>query len=249
MKRNYKQLLHSFFRGFGRSSSFSTVVSANMKIIFGGKFIWFLLTSFLLFAYFVCNSLWRGELPDEAMVYGHLFFPALLLVFYPAAFGIQNDADHRLLELLFGIPGYMFRVWLARLLLIFVLVFLLLVSYGLVTYVLVCPVQPLSMGVQQMFPVMFMGSMAFWLSTVTRNGNATALILIILSILLIFLRNSFLLHTMWDISLNPYSIPDNIHPIIWQSTVLKNRLFLSIGAIVWILLALINLQKREKFIG
>lgn len=91
-------------------NSFTTLASANMKIIFGGKFIWFLITSFLLFAYFVCSSVWWGELPTDEMIYGHLFFPALLLVFYPATFGIQNDADNRILEILFGIPGYMYKV-------------------------------------------------------------------------------------------------------------------------------------------
>ena len=249
MKGDSKLSHPSSTRGVRGGSSFITVASANMKIIFGGKFIWFLLTSFLLFAYFMCSSLWRGELPDDAMIYGHLFFPALLLVFYPAAFGIQNDADNRMLEILFGIQGYMFRVWLARLLLIFALVFIVLIVYGLVAYILVYPINPIGLAAELMFPVLFMGCMAFWLSTVTRSGNATALILIIMGIVLVFMSDSYLRHTMWDISLNPYSLPESIHPIVWQSTMLKNRLFLSIGAIVWTLLALINLQKREKFIG
>ena len=229
-------------------NSFTTLASANMKIIFGGKFIWFLITSFLLFAYFVCSSVWLGELPTDEMIYGHLFFPALLLVFYPATFGIQNDAENRILEILFGIPGYMYKVWLARLLLIYVLVFGVLVGYGVLAYVLVYPVNPLGMACQLMFPVLFVGGLAFWLSTVTRSGNATALLIIILGIALIFLRDSFMLNTLWDIKLNPYSLPESIHPVVWENTVLNNRIFLGIGSIVWVLLALINLQKREKFI-
>ena len=227
---------------------FLTISSFNLKIIFGGRFIWFLLTSFLLYAYFVWNSLWRGELPTDEMLYSHLFFPALLLVFYPATFGIQNDADARILEILFGIPGYMYKVWLSRLFLIFVLVFGVLMLYSAITYFLVFPISPLGMSWRLMFPVLFMGCLAFLLSTLTRNGNATALIIIILGIALIFLRDSFFKNSMWDISLNPYSLPENIHPVIWESTVLKNRLFLGIGSLVFILLALLNLQKREKFI-
>lgn len=249
MKGNSKHTNSSSAGEAKRSSSFLTVSSANIKIIFGGKFIWFLLTSFLLFAYFMCSSLWKGELPNDAMIYGHLFFPSLLLVFYPSAFGIQNDADNRMLEIIFGIPGYMYRVWLARLLLIFVLVYIVLIAYGLAAYILIYPINPLGMATELMFPALFMGCMAFWLSTVTRSGNATALILIILGVIFVFLGDSYLRNTMWDISLNPYSLPESIHPIVWQSTMLKSRLFLSIGAIVWTLLALINLQKREKFIG
>ena len=225
-----------------------TTSSFNLKIIFGGRFLWFLLTSFLLFAYFVCSSLWKGELPTDEMMYSHLFFPALLLVFYPATFGIQNDADNRILEILFGIPGYMYKVWLARLVLIYMIVFVMLIVYSLVAYILVFPVSPLEMAYRLMYPVLFMGGLAFYFSTVTRNGNATALLIIILGIGIIFLRDSFLRDTMWDISLNPYRLPDDIHPVIWSSIVMKNRLFLIIGALVTTLLALLNLQKRENFI-
>ena len=195
-----------------------TTSSFNLKIIFGGRFFWFLLTSFLLFAYFVCSSIWRGEIPTDELMYSHLFFPALLLVFYPATFGIQNDADNRILEILFGIPGYMYKVWLSRLLLIYMLVFIMLIVYSIVAYVLVYPISPLGMAYRLMYPVLFMGGLAFYFSTVTRNGNATALLIIILGIAMVFLRDSFFRDTMWDISLNPYRIPDNIHPVIWGST-------------------------------
>jgi hypothetical protein len=182
------------------------------------------------------------------MAYGHLFFPALLLVFYPAAFGIQNDADTRILEILFGIPNYMYKVWFARLILIYIEVFLVLVLYGVATYLLVYPVGILEMACQLMFPVLFVGNLAFLFSTLTRNGNATAILIIIIGILIIFLKESFFNETMWDISLNPYSIPENIHPVIWENTVLENRIFLTVGFIVWAMLGLLNLQKREKFV-
>ncbi len=194
------------------------------------------------------SSLWKGELPNEEMVYGHLFFPALLLIFYPAAFGIQNDADTRILEILFGIPNYMYKVWFARLILIYIEVFLVLIIYGIATYYLVYPINSIEMAYKLMFPVLFVGNLAFLFSTLTRNGNATAILIIIIGIAIIFLRDSFFSETMWDISLNPYDVPDNIHPVIWDNTVFKNRIFLSIGCIVLMMLGLLKLQKREKFV-
>ena len=229
-------------------NTFIKSASYNMKIIFGGKFFWFLLTSFLLYGYLMFSSLWQGQLPTEEMVYGHLFFPALLLIFYPAAFGIQNDADTRILEILFGIPNYMYKVWFARLILIYIEVFLVLLLYGVITYYLVYPINILEMAWQLMFPVLFVGNLAFLFATLTRNGNATAILIIIIGIVMIFLKESFFKETMWDISLNPFSVPDEIHPVIWASTVLKNRIFLSVGFVVWMMLGLLNLQKREKFV-
>ena len=135
--------------------------SYNMKIIFGGKFFWFLLTSFILYGYLMFSSLWKGDLPNEEMIYGHLFFPSLLLIFYPAAFGIQNDADTRILEILFGIPNYMYKVWFARLILIYIEVFLVLIIYGVITYYLVYPINSVEMAYRLMFPVLFVGNLAF----------------------------------------------------------------------------------------
>lgn len=221
----------------------------NMKIIFGGKFIWFLLTAFVLFAYFMFDSAYRGELPGDEHVYRFLFFPSLLLIFYPAVFGIQNDADNRILEILFGIPNYKYKVWLARLILIYVEIFFILVLYAWVAKYLIYPVNQFEIAYQLMYPVLFMGNLAFFFSTVTRNGNATAILIIICGVVAVVLSSDLTKNSMWDVTLNPLSMPENIHAVIWGDTVLKNRIFLAVGSVVWMMLGLLNLQKREKFIG
>ncbi len=224
------------------------VASYNMKIIFGGKFIWFFIVAFLFFCYFMFQSAYEGLLPSEDMVYNHLFFPALLLVFYPAVFGIQNDADNRILEVLFGIPNYMYKVWLTRLLLIYIEIYFILVIYAYAARYLLFPVNPFEIALQLMLPVLFIGNLAFLYSTITRNGNATAVLTIISGIILSILSKALLRHSMWDVFLNPFELPDNLHPAIWSNIVKNNRIFLGIGSIVWIMLGLFNLQKREKFV-
>ena len=82
------------------------VVKYNLKIIFAGKFIWFLLAAFVFFAYFMFQAAWNRAEINEGLIYNLLMFPCVLLVFYPAVFGIQNDEDNRILEILFGIPDY-----------------------------------------------------------------------------------------------------------------------------------------------
>jgi general stress protein CsbA len=106
------------------------------------------------------------------------------------------------------------------------------------------------MAFQLLFPMLFFGNMAFLFSTITRSGNGTAVIMIVFGLaFFIFMNaNRQLAHSYWNIFLNPFSIPSNIHPMIWQNTILKSRLFLLIGAIVWLLIGFLNLQKREKFV-
>ena len=74
------------------------VVKYNLKIIFAGKFIWFLLAAFAFFAYFMFQAAWNRAEINEGLIYNLLMFPCVLLVFYPAVFGIQNDEDNRILE-------------------------------------------------------------------------------------------------------------------------------------------------------
>jgi ABC-type iron transport system FetAB permease component len=67
------------------------VVRYNLKIIFAGKFFWFLLAAFGFFALFMFQNAWKREEINEGLIYSILMFPSMLLIFYPAVFGIQND--------------------------------------------------------------------------------------------------------------------------------------------------------------
>ena len=83
----------------------------------------FLLAAFGFFAFFMFQSSWNRAEINEGLIYNILMFPCLLLIFYPAVFGIQNDEDSRILEILFGIPDYRYKVWGVRLLMIYVVIF------------------------------------------------------------------------------------------------------------------------------
>lgn len=100
-----------------------------------------------------------------------------------------------------------------------------------------------------MFPLVFFGNLAFMLSTITRSGNGTAVFTIILAILLLITSEMEIIErSFWNILLNPFKVPDNFLPVIWEGLIVKNRIFLLIGGIVWMMIGLLNLQKRERFI-
>ena len=117
----------------------------NMRIIFGGKFVYFILAAFIFFLVFGTIIALDNNFMRIEDIYGLLAFPGILLVFYPSVFGIQSDADARTLEIIFGIPDYRYKVWLVRYVMILILVFLLLFPFaGLAWYALVSfPVMPL----------------------------------------------------------------------------------------------------------
>jgi len=223
------------------------MIRYNLRIIFANRFIWFLIAALGFFLFFAIQVVLNGETITEGTVYNLLIFPGILLIFYPTVFGIQNDDDSRMLEILFGIPNYRYKVWLVRLFMIFVLVYLMIVLFAIVGSILLYKVNLFEMAYQLMFPIVFLGSMSFMFSTLIKNGNGTAVVMVLIGVALLILSEN-MQTTQWNIFLNPFEIPDNLNEVIWQGTIQKNRIFLGIGMIVFVLYGLFNMQKREKFV-
>jgi len=97
-----------------------------------------------------------------------------------------------------------------------------------------------------MMPVLFLGMMAFMLSTVIRNGNGTAVVMIIFGLFFMIL-DDFLSRSQWNVFHNPFELPYDVNQITWSLITVKNRIILATGSILFLLAALYNLQKREKF--
>jgi len=219
----------------------------NMRIIFGGKFIFFVLAAFIFFLVFGIIIALDSNTLDVEEVYGLLAFPAILLVFFPSVFGIQSDADQRTLEIIFGIPDYRYKVWLVRYIMILFLAFLLLFPFaGIAWWALVSfPVLPMILHL--MVLVLLVSSLGFCLSTVVKNGNATAVIMVVLGLAFLILSDE-LDESKWNIFLNPFDMPRNMNEIVWREIVRQNRIIMGTLSIVLILLGLLNLQQREKYL-
>ena len=222
------------------------MISYNLRIIFANKFIWFLAGSVAFYLGLSVIYVFDKDVSNMRDLYGVFLFSGILLVFYPTAFGIQNDQDARTIEILFGIPNYRYKVWLVRICLIFVVAFLIMLVFTWLSSVLIVKFNFVSMTAQVMFPVLFLGIMAFMLSTVIRNGNGTAVIMIIFGLFFLILSDG-LERSQWNVFLNPYEIPYDVNETTWALIAFKNRIILSIGSVVFLLVALYNLQKREKF--
>jgi len=218
----------------------------NLRIIFANRFIWFLAGSVIFYMGLSVIYVFDQDVSNMRDLYGVFLFSGVLLVFYPTAFGIQNDQDARTIEILFGIPNYRYKVWLVRIVLIFIISFLIMLVFTFLSSVLIVKFQFVNMTAQVMFPVIFLGMMAFMLSTVIRNGNGTAVLMIIFGLIFLIMSDN-INKSQWNIFLNPYELPWDVNETTWALIAFKNRIILSIGSVIFLLIALYNLQKREKF--
>jgi hypothetical protein len=218
----------------------------NLRIIFANRFIWFMTGAVIFFLGMSVIYALTSDVARMRDLYHVQLISGLLIIFYPTAFGIQNDQDARTIEILFGIPDYRYKVWLVRTLLIFAIGFIIMLIFSFLTSVLIVKLNVFNLTVQLMAPILFLGMMAFMLSTVIRNGNGTAVVMIIIGMIFIILAEP-LRKNQWNIFINPYEPAYGVNETSWAIITAKNRIILVTGSVLFLLAALFNLQKREKF--
>lgn len=231
----------------GSIRNMTSLIFYNLKIVFGNKFIYFLLGAVGLFFLVTILNLMQGEVISSGAVYNILIMVGALLLFYPIAFGIQSDKDARTLEIIFGIPDYRFRVWFLRVGLIYVITFFFVLLLAFLLKISLTSFPVFHMAISVMFPLLFLGFFAFLLSTITHSGNGTAAIVIILCLILLMFSGA-IEQSQWNVFFNPWDTPSSSNQLVWGTLTVKNRIFLSAGTIVFMLGALLNLQKRESFL-
>lgn len=222
-------------------------VKYNLKIVFGNKFVYFLGASLIFYLLITSISLFAADTVSVEAVYYQLMFPAFLLIFFPTTYGIQNDEDARILEILFGIPNYRYKVWLVRLAMAFFMVFWFIFVMANLSSWLLINVPVWEMTFRLMVPVLLFGMLGFFFSTLVKNGNGTAVVVVIIGLLVWFI-SAFLESSPWNVFLNPFELPSDMSETVWESVVLKHIRTWLIVAFVSVLGGLLNLQNREKFI-
>jgi hypothetical protein len=223
------------------------VIRYNLKIIFSGRFIFFLLAGWIFFLLMTGIMLFSGEGTEINSVYDSLLFTGILIFFYPVVYNIQNDKDIRMLEIIFGVPDYRYKIYLLRYLIALSVMVLMLVLMAMFTWFAVLQIPVAGVVFQLCFPLFFLACLTFLFTTLMRNANGAAVIMIIIGIIL-FMLDKFIRTSKWNPFLNPYNNPGDMDITIWLNIVQQNRLMLFIGAVIALLWGLMNLQKREKLI-
>lgn len=220
----------------------------NLKIVFGNKFIFFLIAA-LAFYFMVVGIMLFNEPSIQAHeIYDVIFFPGILIIFYPVIFSIQNDKDARMLEILFGIPNYRYKIYLIRFFISLMLLFVIIVLMGWFAVFALTKVRVFLMAYQLMYPLFFIACFSFMLSTWLKSGNATAVVMVIIGLFFLIMAEP-LDNTKWNLFLNPFDTPSDLSYSVWQNVVRQNRIMLFIASIVSLLISMFNLQRREKFVS
>ena len=106
--------------------------------------------------------------------------------------------------------------------------FAILIVFSYIAILLLYPINPFEMSLQLMFPVLFFGNLTFYVfydyPEWKRNGctydyhwHCTD----------VFSNMNSIERSFWNILLNPFRVPDNFHPMIWEGILIKIVYFFS----------------------
>lgn len=233
--------MKKYFIGIGK------LIKYNIKIIFGNKFIYFVLSAIAFYIISVVITLFSNEEITPGIGYNIMLIPSMLIIFYPACFGVQNDSDSKIIEIIFGIPNYRYKVWLVRLLIAYLICFFIVMFLSQLTNYLIVEIDPISLTLQVLMPTFFIGMLTFMISTILRNSNGTAVLMIVIFFILNAISAS-ISTSQWNVFINPFDIPLDTNVIIYNQALFNDRIIITISSIVFMLIGLYKLQDREKFI-
>ena len=193
-----------------------STISYNLKIVFANKFVYFLIAAVAFYLMVTAIMLFSDSNPEEEDIFSTLIFPGILIIFYPVIFNIQNDKDARMLEIIFGIPNYRYKVYLIRFVISMGVLFILLILMAWFSHFSVVPVSIFSMVYQLMYPLVFLACVAFLFSTLLKNGRGAAVVMVIIG-LVFFIMAEPLKYNKWNIFLNPFNMPTDMSHNIWMN--------------------------------
>lgn len=224
-----------------------SMIKYNLQIIFANKFIYFMIAAVAFYLLVTTIMLFSDGIPGTDDIYATLLFPGLLILFYPVIFNIQNDKDSRMLEIIFSIPNYRYKIYLLRFIISMLLLAVIMIFMTTLSVILVIRAPVFQLVYQLMYPLFFIASLSFLFTTLVKNASGAAVVMVLIG-LFFWIMSGVLEYSKWNIFLNPFNIPSEISYNIWLNIIFQNRVMLIVGSIISLLWTLINLQKREKFI-
>ena len=215
---------------------------------FAGRFVYFLLLAVAVFFLVAIVQATRQAVPPSPeTIYYFLLVPGVLLTLYPSAYALQGDLDAGMLETLFGIPDYRYKIWLVRQLVQNLVIAGLLTVLALFCRVALADFSVGAMVFHLMFPVAFLGALGLLLATLTRSGNGALAILVVV-VLVFWISTEGLSDSRWFLYHNPFAQLDEVESLMRSGITFYNRTYLLAGTAACLLWALLRLQNRERYI-
>ena len=227
-----------------------TVIRLQSQVIFSHKFVWFIMAILsyigLIYAINYQQPVYDRMEPEDVYI-GVITMPLLILAVYLNMQAIVTEKEQRTLEVMFTTAGSRYKVWLLRLgtlnALLCILTFFLsiLVFYTFMDYSI------LGMTWNTFVTLFFVGNLTLYFAVRMRSGLGAGMVTGLVLFLHLISAGIFdYAETRYFIFFNPYDIPDQMDPRLWDIWMIQNRLGVFGLGLVMIFFALRGMENRDR---
>jgi hypothetical protein len=173
--------------------------------------------------------------------------PGTVLGVYLAMDLIAKERDRHTLEVLFSTASSHYTVWTIRMLSVYFVLLLTLLTMSAASYFLFAEFPFFWGGLNAFLPAFLLANLTFYASVFTRSANAAGM-LALGFIILVLMTYEGLQGTNWDLFLKPFEIPVSGEDPLWAEKMLINRLSVFIAGSMLLFLALRRMEQRERLL-
>ncbi len=234
-------------------SKFKSIIQLSVlvrKILFGGKFFYFLFAAavfigIVIFVNYADEEESPLTLAQSLIVL--MMLPMSVLAVYLSMIIIPQEKEMRTIETLFSMPGSRYRIWLVKIAVMFVFLSIFLVLFESLTFFLVTDLDFFETFWHVMPSVYFLSGLTFYFSVKTKSSNAAGMLTGLVVFFIVIFADP-LHRTPYFLYLNPYDKPRAIDPSLWSKYVFQNHIGLFAIGTLFFYFGLNKLLQRERIV-
>jgi ABC-type transport system involved in multi-copper enzyme maturation permease subunit len=176
--------------------------------------------------------------------------PGAVLAIYLTMDLVAGERDRNTLEVLFSASMSHYKIWVTRMLAVYVVLLVTLVGMSTLSYYLFAEFPFLLGGLNAFLPAFLIASLTFFFSVTCRSGNAAGMLSLgVLVLILITSDPDILGDTVFFVFLNPFDPPMGMEEMMWDDRVLINRLGILATGCLLLFLGLRRMERRERLLN
>lgn len=229
-----------------------TIFRLQSQLIFSQRIVWFV--GALLLYVSVLYTINYTVATRERMGIDDVYFlvitlPLMALALYLNMQVIVSEKDQRTLEVLFTTSGSRYKVWLLRLGVLNLL--MLLSSFGMsgIVFLTFADFSITSMACSVFTTAFLVGNLTLYVAIRLRSSLGAGMVTALILILQLLITGIFdLANTRYVLFFNPYDIPNQLDPRVWELWAWQNRIGTLMIGVLLLFGAIRGLEDRDRLL-
>ncbi len=229
-----------------------TMIRLQTQLIFSNKFVWFIMAVLcyvgLVYAINYQQPVYDRMDPEDVYI-AVMTMPLLVLAVYFNMQAIVTEKEQRTLEVMFTTAGSRYKVWLIRLGTLNGLLCALTFCLSILVFYTFMDFSILGMTWNTYVTLFFVGNLTLYFAVRMRSGLGAGMVTAVILFLHMISAGIFDYgDTRYFLFFNPYDIPDQMDPQLWDIWMLQNRLGVFGLGLVMLFFALRGMENRDRLL-